>query len=243
MFVSTADLRYAALVATTGPPRSTRERPSKPALSRDAIVEKALPILRSEGLDALNMRRLATELDTGAASLYVYFANRDELDAALFDHIAGLIPLPKPDKRRWKQQLKQIMTDMARVMDEHPGIARVPIANIPTGENALAVTDRMIAVMKLGGLSDKVTAWACDILSLFVTAVSYENNVYRERGDDEEEIVDELAATFGALPAERYPNLVAIMPSLVAGDGDERFEFGCDVLIEGLIAQSRSDAP
>src|SRR4051794_37027298 len=142
-----------------------------------------MPILRNEGLDALNMRRLATELDTGAASLYVYFARRDELDAALFDQVAGLIPLPKPDKRRWKQQVKQVLIDMGRVMDEHPGIARVPIANIPTGENALAVSDRMIAILKLGGLSDQVTAWALDILSLYVTAISYENQVYVEKSD------------------------------------------------------------
>jgi len=223
--------------------RSTRERPSKPALSREAIIETAMPILRSEGLDALNMRRLAEELDTGPASLYVYFANREELDGALFDHVAGLIPLPKPDGRRWKQQVRQVLIDMARVLDEHPGIARVPIANIPTGENALRVSDTMIAVMKAGGLSDQVTAWALDILSLYVTAICFETNVYRDQDKDEAELSEDLTEQFKQLSPEQYPNIAALGPALIAGNGDERFRFGIDVLLDGLIAQSRKDAP
>ena len=66
-------------------PRSRRDRPAKPALSREAIVDAALAIVREEGIDALTMRRLAQALDTGPASLYVYVANRDELWDLLFD--------------------------------------------------------------------------------------------------------------------------------------------------------------
>jgi hypothetical protein len=135
-------------------------------------------------------------------------------------------------------------------MDEHPGIARVPIANIPTGENALHVTDSMIAVMQAGGLSDQVTAWACDILSLYVTAVCFENQVYAEKSDPaktpqeaEAAMQDQLAEEFSRLSPERYPHVVALMPALAYGSGEERFEFGVDVLLDGLIAQSRNDAP
>jgi AcrR family transcriptional regulator len=52
-------------------PISRRERPAKPALTREGIVATALEVMRAEGLDRVTMRRLATELDTGAASLYV----------------------------------------------------------------------------------------------------------------------------------------------------------------------------
>ena len=60
-------------------PRSRRARPAKTALSRETIVDTALDIVRSEGIDALTMRRLAQALDTGPASLYVYVANQAEL--------------------------------------------------------------------------------------------------------------------------------------------------------------------
>jgi hypothetical protein len=50
------------------------------------------------------------------------------------------------------------------------------------------------------------------------------------------ELFLEVAARFRALPPERYPNLSAIVPMLLAGDGDERFDLGLDVLINGLLA-------
>lgn len=236
-------------MTSTGESRSTRSRPAKPALSREAILDAGMPILRSEGLDALTLRRLGTELDTGAASLYVYFKNAAELHGALFDRVVGEIPLPKVDKRRWRQQLKQLLIDMVRVMDAHPGVARVPIANIPTGENALAVSDVSIALMKAGGLTDRVTGWACDLLTLYATAIAYETSVYAEKGADKSQaeaeaaLHEELNATFAQLSPERYPNIFALGPALVEGSGEERFEFGLDVLLDGLIAQSRKEAP
>jgi AcrR family transcriptional regulator len=234
-------------VAEKVPSRSTRSRPAKPALSRDAILDAAIPILRSEGLDALNMRRLAHELDTGAASLYVYFENARALQAALFDRVAGTIPLPKPDKRIWRKQLKQLLIDIVKAMDAHPGIARVPIANIPTGENAMAISDVMIALMKAGGLQDQVIAWAIDLFGLYTTAIAYETSIYVEesggKAEAEAEIHGEIHDQFRQISPDRFPNVVGLLDALMFGDGEQRFNFGIEVLIDGLISQSRKDAP
>src|SRR4051794_14333618 len=70
---------HCAGMARPPAPRSRRERPAKPPLSREAIVAAALDIARTEGVEALSMRRVAQALDTGAASLYVYVADRREL--------------------------------------------------------------------------------------------------------------------------------------------------------------------
>ena len=77
-------------------PRSRRDRPAKPALSREAIVDAALAIVREEGIDALSMRRLAQALDTGPASLYVYVANRDALWELLFDAALATVRPSRP---------------------------------------------------------------------------------------------------------------------------------------------------
>src|SRR6202012_6195275 len=85
-------------------PRSTRDRPAKAPLSGEVILDTAMRILREEGLDAVTMRRLATELDTGPASLYVYIRNREELLNALFDRVGGMVALQEPDPARWREQ-------------------------------------------------------------------------------------------------------------------------------------------
>ena len=65
-------------------PRSTRDRPAKAPLSEDVILDTALRLVKEEGLEAVTMRRIATELDTGPASLYVYISGRQELRAPGF---------------------------------------------------------------------------------------------------------------------------------------------------------------
>jgi AcrR family transcriptional regulator len=55
------------LAVVTPPGRSTRDRPAKPALSREAVVDAGLHVLRAEGIDAVTMRRVAAALDTGPA--------------------------------------------------------------------------------------------------------------------------------------------------------------------------------
>src|SRR3984957_17359238 len=67
--------------------RSTRDRPAKPPLSEDAGVDTALEILKSDGLGAVTMRRVATALDTGPASLYVYVDGRDRVFPAMLQRL------------------------------------------------------------------------------------------------------------------------------------------------------------
>jgi hypothetical protein len=50
--------------------------------------------------------------------------------------------------------------------------------------------------------------------------------------------VQDLRAYFSSLPADRFPNFVALAGPLTAGGiGDERFEFGLDVIVAGLAAK------
>src|ERR687886_234417 len=109
--------------------RSTRDRPAKAPLSREAVVRAGLTVLRRAGLDGVTMRAVAAELDTGPASLYVYVANREELLNQMFDAVAAEVELgPEPDPARWPQQLEALLTRARDAMDRHPGISQVPLA-------------------------------------------------------------------------------------------------------------------
>jgi AcrR family transcriptional regulator len=220
-------------------PRSTRDRPAKVPLSEDLILDTALRILREEGLDAVTMRRLATALDTGPASLYVYIRNRDELLNAMLDRISGMVPLEQPDPTRWREQLHRLVGRILRVLEDHRGIARVAIANIPTGENALLAADNMLALLLAGGITPQDAAWACDILPLITTSLAVETATYEDRGDEPDAVGEELSAFFSTLPPERYPYLTRCATELTSGDGDARFRFAIDAFLDGLVARSQ----
>ena len=57
------------------------------ALSRERIVVAAAQMLAADGLPGLSMRRLAAELDVQAGALYHHVASKQELLAAVGEHI------------------------------------------------------------------------------------------------------------------------------------------------------------
>jgi AcrR family transcriptional regulator len=223
-------------------PRSRRERPAKPALSREAIIEAALAIVREEGIDALTMRRLAQSLDTGPASLYVYVANRDELWNLVFDEAIGSIETEPTDPARWREQVHALAGRMVRMMVvEYPGMARMAMASIPVGDNALRVNESMLSLLKAGGVGDQAAAYAADLLSMYVTAIAYERSLYDQlhtHPEHKQREVARIAERFAAISPERFPTIAALRDQLTTGDGEERFSLGLDVIINGLLQTS-----
>jgi AcrR family transcriptional regulator len=221
-------------------PRSRRDRPAKPPLSRDAIVAAALEIARTDGVEALTMRRVADALDTGPASLYVYVADRRELQELVFDAAIGTVEIPPLEPENWREQLKELARRMVKMMaEDFPGMAIMAMSHIPSGENAMRGVEAMLTLLKAGGASDQAAAYAGDLLSLYITAIAYEESLYAKLYSDpdhERQEVERLAERFASLNAERFPTMAAIGPAMTRGDGRERFELGLDVIINGLLA-------
>jgi AcrR family transcriptional regulator len=222
---------------------SQRHRPRARTLSRAAIVDAALRIIDAEGLDAMTMRTVAHSLGTGAASLYAHVTGKEELLEAVIDRVLGEIEYPgEPDPAHWQDQLKQMARSIRSVFARHRDLARASFARIPVGESALRGSEWIISLLRGAGLADPVIAFACDLLPLYVMAVTYEDALYagEEISTDElMEYIDDLRRYFSSLPADRFPGVVSMAAALTAGEHDERFEFGLEVLVRGLAAMPR----
>jgi AcrR family transcriptional regulator len=220
--------------------RSTRGRPAKAPLSQAAVVDAALAILQSDGLEAVTMRRVAAALDTGAMSLYVYVSSREGLLQAMLDRVTATIELEPPNPSCWRAQLHSLLRRLHQALLDHPGMAALTLADPPTTETVLLLAENLLGILLAGGLDPQDAAWACDILVLLVTAVASEDDVRRARaGDrDEQEHVNEIYDTLAGLPPDRFPLITTHAPQMVAGDGDERFRFAIDVVVDGVLARA-----
>ncbi len=217
-------------------PRRARQ-PRQP-LTREAIVGAAVGILDAEGLDAINMRRVAAELDTGAGSLYWHIRDKDELFELLFDHVVAEICLPEPDPIRWQEQIKEVSREVRRVCLRHRDVARIALDRWPIGPNTLVFAEGLLAILRAGGLPDRACAWASGLIPSHVGWYALEEYLARQsRPDPQDSTEDSVRAYLASLPSERFPNLLAVLDDLVTGDPDERFEFGLDILVRGLAAQ------
>ena len=221
--------------------RSTRDRPAKAPLSEDVVVDAALAILQSDGLEAVTMRRVAAALDTGPASLYVYVAGREGLLQAMLDRVVATVELEVPDPSRWRAQLHSLLVRVRQALAAHPGIAAMTLADPPTTAAVLRLVENLLGILLAGGLSPQDAAWASDIFVLLATAAAREDDVRRPRGasdDERREQVANLRQTLAALPPDQFPLIAGHAAEMVAGDGDERFRFAIDVVVDGVAARS-----
>ena len=225
-------------------PISRRERPAKPALTREGIVATALKILRAEGLDKVTMRRLAQELDTGPASLYVYVRNVAELHGALLDELLAAAELHVDTKAPdWRQQLIALLSSYILVLFDYPSLARSVLSLRPMGPHYLRLVDSVLALLRSGGVSPRRAAWGSDLLLQYAVAVAAEHGTRAASAEtlDEDDV---LAAALRNVSADDYPNIVALRAELVSGTGPERLDWALRALIRGIAdTPADDDAP
>ncbi|MFI8006931.1 TetR/AcrR family transcriptional regulator [Streptomyces sp. NPDC086010] len=216
-------------------PMSRRERPAKPALSRPGIVDTAVRIMRAEGLDKVTMRRLAQELDTGPASLYVYVSNTAELHAAVLDALLGEVDLAaEGGEDDWREQLMAVLTSYTMVLFQHPQLARSALVARPSGENYLRLLNRILDLLSRSGAAVEQVAWGVDKLLQTATATAAEHSA-RKGNPAAQEDWDALTGVLRGVDESTHPAVRAHMPALISGAG-ERLRWGFEVLINGITS-------
>jgi AcrR family transcriptional regulator len=218
-------------------PRSRRERPAKEALTRRGIVAAAVDVMRAEGLDRVTMRRLAKELDTGPASLYVYFRNTAQLHAAVLDDLLGAVDLAPVDADGdWRARLEAVLASYTLVLFEYPSLARSAVTARPTGANYLRLVESILALLDEGGVPPGQASWGLDLLLQLATSTAAEH-----AGGDDPEAWDALAAVLRAVKPETYPRIAALGEDLLSGAGPDRSSWGIRALINGVLATPRPE--
>ena len=71
---------------------STRTRSP---LTRDRIIDAAVILADSGGVEELSMRKLGAELGVEAMSLYNHVQKKDDILDGMIDHVFRAIPLPR----------------------------------------------------------------------------------------------------------------------------------------------------
>jgi AcrR family transcriptional regulator len=215
-------------------PVSRRDRPAKSPLSRAGVVSVALRIMREEGLERVTMRRLAAELDTGPASLYVYVANAAELHGALLDELLVDLDLSGADAAgRWREQLVEVLTSYTRVLMGYPSLARSVLMLRPYGPNYLRFIDILLGLLDAGGVPARQAAWGVDLLLQHATATAAEQGTRRAAvGADSEQ--EALAMAIAEAPASEYPSIARSSGELLSGTGEQRLRWAFLSLIAGV---------
>jgi AcrR family transcriptional regulator len=229
------------------PERGKRRR--RDPLTQEAIVEAAIKVLDAEGLDGFSMRRVADQLNTGAASLYWHVGSKDGLLDLIFEEVIGeqVDEVPDPDPERWQEQLKEVARTMRRTVLGHRDIVRLSIGRIPMGPNALRLSERVLAIMRAGGVPDELAVQSYLLMMSTVNGFTMDETGWQEDAQLEHMPPMEEAATMtrdylASLPAEQFPNLIEVAEHFAIADQDSRFDVLLDLFVDGIATKSAEES-
>ena len=215
----------------------------KSDLSRDAIVERALTVMDTEGPDAVTIRRIAQEFGVTPMALYWHVANKDELLAAMGDALlAGVTPPPATGS--WSVQLRGVVEVLVQELSRHPAAAELVFPRILVTESGLRLTEFTLSLLEDAGFSRDQAAdlarMGLQTAMMLVTQLpGSETQAAREERDA---LLAEKRAHIDRLPDALYPHVRAAAQVLTGCDDEEvYYSFGVDLYIEGAQALLRRE--
>jgi TetR/AcrR family tetracycline transcriptional repressor len=216
----------------------------RPRLSKAAVIERGLALGDAEGLEAVTIRRLATELGVTPMALYWHFRNKEELLTGLADSIWAEIDTRLDLAADWSDQLRGLLESLVGVLRIHPCASELLIVGEKrTSAAAMAATEVALEVLGRAGF-DGEHATAIARMTLFTGLMLATSEPGKEPGLTEaerNEHVRQNMVRLALLPREQFPRLVQWAGPMTACDNLEfHYRLGIDMFVAGVRALAES---
>jgi TetR/AcrR family transcriptional regulator, tetracycline repressor protein len=230
----TSSSRTARTKPEPGPADADRAR-----LTKDAVVDQALKLADSVGLEALTIRKLATELGVTPMALYWHFRSKDELLTGLVERVWGEIDLAGVDRSApWPDQVRTLFESLLAVLRAHPAAPKLLLEFDKQSEAALRPTELTLEILRGAGFDREHAAeiaryalWNGIMLVMSEPGSEWLSLEERVQGQRKKQI------TFAMLSPDTYPQLVECAVAMTSSEDPEfHYQLGVDLFIAGLEA-------
>jgi TetR/AcrR family tetracycline transcriptional repressor len=201
------------------------KRGKPPVLTEDQIVDAALEVIRTEGLEALSMRRLSRELGRSAMAAYWYVEDKQQLLNLVAKKMLAEVSLPDPESGTWDERLRKVVAAIDAKLREHPGIAEILLQRMLSTDRRLM--NGVFEILISAGFEGPETFLTYAMIHTYLFG-RYQVVLHADEIPDEEQ-VDNLEDAV----ATQLPHLERLR-------GRDFFSYGVDTIIAGL--QARLDA-
>jgi TetR/AcrR family tetracycline transcriptional repressor len=190
-------------------------------------------IVDNHGADALSMRTLAQQLNSGTATLYRHFADRSEVIAQVVDRVFGEVEFDTDELIAigWEQACKTVAHTMFDALRRHANVSRLLAEQVPIGPNAMVQRERLIGALLGCGFPPRLAARTHAALARYVLGFAIQLTGPSAGGEQDDA---RLAAVFHEVDPARFPATSRVADHLPV-PLDEEFEFGLDLIIAGLV--------
>jgi AcrR family transcriptional regulator len=218
-------------------------RPSGGELGRWPIVRAAMGVADAEGLPALSMRRVASDLGVATMSLYRHVGSKEELVMLMADAAFGEEKLPASPPPGWRAQLELAARLQWATYRRHPWLPHVVSVTRPQPlANLLIHSEWLLRAINGRGLDQPTMLYVLITVFNHVrgTAMNLESEAQAQQDtglDGDQWMESQAGAMAAAVSAHAVPTFVAVT-SLddFDLDLDRLFEFGLRRMMDGLAA-------
>jgi AcrR family transcriptional regulator len=201
--------------------------PAPPSgLTRARVVAKALEIADAEGLDAVSIRRVATELKARPMSLYTHIAAKDDLVALMLNEVSGELLVPEPLPGDWRAALRAIASRSYAAYLAHPWMLSAFGRGPRVGPNLLRRAEQSAAAVA-GLRADPADAWtALTIVHEWTMGHALHTVTLREDGQLRERLQDADPGSF--------PRMTRVFGAGHEQPRDDTFELALEAILDGI---------
>ncbi|NDK30258.1 TetR/AcrR family transcriptional regulator [Nesterenkonia haasae] len=207
-------------------------------LNRNRLLETALHIVDQHGVDALTMRRIATELQVDPMTIYRHVKNKDALLDGVVEQLWSQVWPQGPDSEEWKAVLSHLGRGLRDVMMRHPSAGPLLLSRPVLPGSALVVLKHALDVVKDAGFTEQEAATIVRCVSSVALSDSALRVTYelpqRPHNASGEPDPEQLISLTQLLPPDTPPDLVrvawTICPPL---ETDDDFGFTLDLIVAG----------
>jgi AcrR family transcriptional regulator len=204
-------------------------------LTRERVLQAAVELADRDGIEALSMRKLGKELGVEGMALYRHVRGKEELLDGIVDAVVGEIRAPRGGTD-WKADMRALALSARQVMLRHPWAPRVVVDRQDIGPATLGHIDSVLGILSTGGFSIDMAHHALHVLGSRI--LGFTQDPFDDAADPPPD--PETAARLARELGEHFPYLGELAAAvshegcLGGCDDDVEFEFGLDLILEGL---------
>jgi AcrR family transcriptional regulator len=206
-------------------------RKSEP-LSRERIVTTAVSLADADGFASLSMRNIAEELGAGTMALYRHVANKEDLLDDMVDVVFAEM-YPPAIGGRWKHELRERGLSARGALQRHPWAVGLMETRMHPGPASATHHNATMGCLREAGFGFREAVHAYNLLDAYIYGFALQEATIPF--ETPEESGDMAAATVGDR-GDDYPYLAEVVEELGSRGFDytEEFEFGLDLILDGL---------
>lgn len=223
-------------------PLPRRQARSDHSLTAERIVATAVAIADAEGLDAVSMRRVASDLGAATMSLYRHVEDKDDLLLQMLSGVFQEWRFPADPPVAWRPRVELAARTFWEACCRHPWLASaMSITRPQPAAGGLPFSEFLLTALDGAGLDHHTTFTAYITLINFVRGVALHLELEAEAeattGVDSEEWLTAQAPRLRALlETGRFPVFTRYVGQDYDFSLEGLFEFGLARLLDGLEA-------